>query len=310
MKEPDFESTYYPPDIEDYTDETFYPLLRRIPKELVSKHLEVIERNGYSNEEASEYLSEVIDRRKEVLTETVVSDTSLLEKIRDQKEAIFKYIETELFNDPESLIGAGMTARIKQFMIEDENTSESIPLAVKYLVTPTAMTLSVSAEHDMLLEVERIQAVEELEADAHLTMIKVPHPYFHHQNSEIQCYGMQLVDGFDLSKDLAGMVPGEAKDALVEKLAALDETVLENEIRTFYRKMHEYCLHGDMKPANLMVDSNGVFYIIDFGQSRLISDIPDKAREQLYVLQDDEIKMTIDTTRRIVREAKAIVAER
>lgn len=309
MKEPDFESTYYPPDIEDYTDETFYPLLKRIPKELVSKHLEVIERNGYSNEEASEYLSEVIDRRKEVLTETVVSDTSLLEKIRDQKEAIFKYIETELFNDPESLIGAGMTARIKQFMIEDEKTSESIPLAVKYLVTPTAMTLSVSAEHDMLLEVERIQAVEELEADAHLTMIKVPHPYFHHQNSEIQCYGMQLVDGFDLSKDLAGMVPGEAKDALVEKLAALDETVLENEIRTFYRKMHEYCLHGDMKPANLMVDSNGVFYIIDFGQSRLISDIPDKAREQLYVLQDDEIKMTIDTTRRIVREAKAIVAE-
>jgi serine/threonine protein kinase len=183
-------------------------------------------------------------------------------------------------------------------------------MAVKYLVTPTKMTLSASAEHDMLREVERIQTIEALEADAGLSMVKVPHPYFHHQNSEIQCYAMELIHGFDLSHDLRGMREGEEKEHLLKKLSVIDERELEGEIRTFYARMHEYCLHGDMKPANMMLNQDGMFYIIDLGQSRLVTDITDKEREQLYVLQDDEIKMSIECTRRIVKEAKQILAER
>jgi hypothetical protein len=65
-----------------------------------------------------------------------------------------------------------------------------------------------------------------------------------------------------------------------------------------------------MKPANMMVNGDGMFFVIDFGQSRLVMDIPDKAREQLYTLQDDEIKISIDATKRIIRDAKRILAER
>jgi tRNA A-37 threonylcarbamoyl transferase component Bud32 len=302
--------TYIPPEIEDFKNRSFFPLLRRINPELLQRHLIHIDTHDYSDEEAVAYIEDIIETRAEALTETVISDATLLEKIKDRLEGILHQIETSVFNDPENLIGAGMTARIKSFLIEDPQTNESLPVAVKYLITPTSMTLSASSEHDMVLEVERIQAIEAIEADAGLTMIKVPHPYFHHKNSEIQCYGMELIDGFDLSKDLAGMRNGEAKNHLLERLAAIDESILEKEIRTFYGRMHNYCLHGDMKPANMMVDRNGMFYIIDFGQSRLVMDIPDTAREQLYTLQDDEIKISLDAARRVVREAKQILADK
>jgi serine/threonine protein kinase len=120
---------------------------------------------------------------------------------------------------------------------------------------------------------------------------------------------MELIDGFDLSKPLIDMPSGPNKDALVQALAAIPEEVVATEIETFFERMHTYCLHGDIKPANLMVDSKGRFYVIDFGQSRLVMDIPDKAQEQLYVLRDDEIKLTTLAIKGIISEARSILAQ-
>lgn len=295
-----------PPTMEDYTDAPFYSILRAIPSELRTKHLTYIENNGLSDEEASDYLKQILERRKEVMTETHVSDLSFSEKIKGRSDEIFKQIETSVYSDPENYLGGGMTARVMYFEIADPATGETLPTAVKYLVTPTEMTLSASAEHDMLLEVERIQTIEELEAPVHLKHIKVPHPLFHHQNSTVQCYGMELVDGFDLSADLLNMPEGTDKDTVVENLAKLDIDTVEQEIETFFTRMHTYCLHGDIKPANLMVDKTGMFYVIDFGQSRLVNDIPDKAQEQLYTLREDEIKFTKDIIRKTIKTAKEI----
>lgn len=121
---------------------------------------------------------------------------------------------------------------------------------------------------------------------------------------------MELVDGFDLSKELDNMKSGEEKDQLIGILSALDTEVLEEEIETFFNCMHEYCIHGDMKPANIMVSKGGKFYIIDFGQSRLISDIPEKARDQLYTLREDEIRIAKTSIRKLISDAQAIVADK
>jgi serine/threonine protein kinase len=310
LEGPPFEGDdYIPPDIEDFAGRSFYTLLKRIPSEHLQKHLIRIENNEYSDDEAVDYIVSILERRTEALTETVISDATILEKIKDRKEDIFRELETDVFSSQENFLGSGMTAKVKYYEINDLDTGEVLPIAVKYLVTPTKMTLSASSEHDMLLEVERIQRIEKIEEEAHLEYIKVPHPYFHHQNENIQCYGMELIDGFDLSKPLSDMPNSEAKDALVQALANIPDTVIEQEIETFFQKMHTYCLHGDIKPANLMVDSKGKFYVIDFGQSRLVTEIPDKAQEQLYVLRDDEIKISTLAIKGIINEARRILAE-
>ena len=295
---------------EDYRETSFYRLLLKIPDELVSLHIAYIEQNDLNDNEAETYLTQIIEKRQEALTETYISDATLLEKIQDRLDAVLQQIETSVFNDTENFLGSGMTAKVKYFEVSDPKTEEALPIAVKYLLTPTKMTLSASAEHDMLAEVERIQKIEALEEDAHFKYIAVPHPYFHHKNEKIQCYGMQLIDGFDLSKELENMASGEAKETLIQKLASLNVEEVEEEIETFFETMHTYCLHGDMKPANMMVDSNGKFFVIDFGQSRLASDIPDKAQEQFYTLREDEIKTARLAVRKIISDACLIVAGR
>jgi RIO-like serine/threonine protein kinase len=52
--------------------------------------------------------------------------------------------------------------------------------------------------------------------------------------------------------------------------------------------MHTVCVHGDMKAGNIMVTRDGRFYVIDFGQSMVETDINDKARDQFEVLKDDD----------------------
>lgn len=305
---------YIPPEIEDFSNQPYHTLLKvleRSAPEHVQQHLIHIENNAYNQDQATAYLQEVLATRAEALTETVISDSGLERRLQDPelKAFVIKQIETDIRTNPEHFVGSGMTAHVMQFYIEDTETGDRLPLAVKYLDTPTKMTLSASAEHDMLVEVERIQKIESLEASADLKFIKVPHPYFHHQNSEMQCYGMELIDGFDLSKDLITMPDGQDKENLVRSLAAIDFVKIEKEIETFFARMHDYCIHGDIKPANLMVGKSGQFYVIDFGQSRLISDISDKAQDQLYTLREDEVKYTKDSIRKIISDAKELVAE-
>lgn len=295
---------------EDYKETSFYRLLLGIPEELVTQHIAYIEQNDLNDNEAGEYLSLVIEKRHEALTETHISDVTLLEKIKDQLDDVLLQIETSVFNDTENFLGSGMTAKVKYFEVSDPKSEAVLPMAVKYLLTPTKMTLSASAEHDMLAEVERIQKIEALEEDAHLKHITVPHPYFHHKNEKMQCYGMQLIDGFDLSKELENMASGDVKVDLIQKLASIDVMEVEEEIKTFFNTMHTYCLHGDMKPANMMVDREGKFYVIDFGQSRLASDIPDKAQDQFYTLREDEIKTATLAVRKIISDARTLLAAR
>ena len=88
------------------------------------------------------------------------------------------------------------------------------------------MTLSASAEHDMLHEMERIQIIEEMERNMSFKYFRVPHPYFHHQTEHIQCYGMELIDGANLQEILDNVISYEQSDDYIFYLASNSDILL------------------------------------------------------------------------------------
>jgi len=282
-------------DLLDYRETPYHHLLYILPRELAQTHLAIIETQNMNDADALQHLTEVVEKRKEATRETGVSDEKLDILFRDvaRKEDILHQLETTVSESPN--IGIGSTARIKRFDVVDT------PMAIKYLVSPTAKTLSASAEHDMLREVERIQMIEDLELQAHVDLIRVPHPYFHHKSEKIQCYGMELVDGVTLAEDMSQDMQRELQTKLRIALADVPEEKIYKEVDKFFTQMHTYCLHGDIKPANIMIGSTGTLYIIDFGQSVLMHDVPEKAREQIENLKENEVVETKMAIRHFLR---------
>lgn len=275
--------------VDDYADAPeIQKQLRLLPKELQERHLLHIEDAKLSDEETLAYLAAVHEKRDEALREEEVSDPSIREYFDAHKDEIHHALENEVLRDQGRLLGSGMTAVIKKFEIED--AGRTVPFAIKYLVTPTEKTLSASGEHDLILEVERIEKIEQAErthADETLHL-RVPHPYFHYKHGRLQCYGMELVDGIDLQKFMDGSCTPELRDELRASLRDVSRETLAREVEVFFDVMHDVCLHGDIKLANIMVNREGRFYIIDFGQSILANDVDEKAQENFRNLKEDE----------------------
>jgi RIO-like serine/threonine protein kinase len=118
--------------------------------------------------------------------------------------------------------------------------------------------------------------------------LRVPHPYFYYKKGAIQCYGMELINGINLEQGIAGEYGSDMEEALQASLRNVDRDVLNDEIEQFFDAMHTVCLHGDIKPANIMVSREGKFYVIDFGQSVLTNDISEKDRDAFEVKKQDE----------------------
>ena len=251
--------------LEEHESASYYPLLKKIPNELVQKHLEIVAQQMLNEDETLNYFQELINKRKEATTESYISDKMLDTISKQPNTEIFEHLDTDVFNSPD--IGSGQTARIKKF--EFKKNDLRIPIAVKYLVSPTPMTLSASAEHDMLHEMERIQTIEEMERNMSFKYVGVPHPYFHHQTEHIQCYGMELIDGANLQEILDNAISYEQSEQFKKIIAEIPLDTIISELSMFLKKMHSYCLHGDIKPRNFMLDTKGKIYLIDFGQSVL-----------------------------------------
>jgi tRNA A-37 threonylcarbamoyl transferase component Bud32 len=295
--------------IEDYEDEAYFKLLCRLPKELAPIHIKRIEDEAMEDIDAVRYLERVLEARQEIHTETVISDNTFSNLIEANSDDILRQIETDIFTREDNNLGAGYTAKVKRMDVGDGDTS--LPVAVKYLVSPTEKTLSASGEHDMVHEVELIKEVVEMERTAKFNYISVPHPYFHHQNESIQCYGMQLINGPDLEKPYLSEEPGALlSDEVADIMSNIDDNELSKEIEDFFQRMHGYCLHGDIKPKNIMFDASGKFYLIDFGQAVLKRDINDRGMGQYENLAEAEVKNFKQIVNSIIRKARAYVAER
>lgn len=278
-----------PATIDDFGDmPQVQNMLHRLPPELQAVHASRIA--DMDEEHVFEYLMQLLERRESAIRESVVSDEAVAPYFHAHEREIWKDLETRVFMDTQNFLGSGQTARVKKFELPDEKTNKEIPLAVKYLLTPTEKTLSVSGEHDLIREVERVRAIEEAEHEIHADnlRIRVPHPYFYYKNAKTQCYGMEYVDGITLEQGIKGDLDPEMKKELQQNLQRLAREDLFGEVDLFFDAVHHVCLHGDIKPANIMVSREGKFYVIDFGQSVLAHEISDKDRDAFEVLKQDE----------------------
>lgn len=288
------------PELEDFADNpALYTLLARLPRELRDEHMSRIEH--LADDEAEGYLYALHERRAGALRESSVSDESLKPYFDAHQEELWNALETDIFTNNDNLIRNGTTASVKRLDFKDiaaEGAPED-PIAVKYLISPNSKTLSASGEHDMIAEVEQIQAIEraELAAIGANARIRVPHPYFYYQKGKIQCYGMQLIDGINLEQGRSGEYSLEMKQDLAAAFATVDRKALMQEIDMFFDTMHTLCLHGDIKPRNLMVSRDGCLYVIDFGQSVLTSTIDEKSGPAFEELKDAEKQNTKDAMR-------------
>lgn len=300
-------------DIEDYKDnEALYRLLRRLPSELLPLHLARIAH--LSDENAYDYLHALHERRDDALRESMVSDPELAPYFAKHERAIWNALETEVFSNEERSIGRGSTAKVQRFNLEEVGGEESpVPeLAVKYVVSPNETTISAAAEHDLLLEVEQLERLEEAEYAAlgPDARVRVPHPYFYYEKGKIQCYAMELIDGVNLELtmpdgSLKPPMNPTLKQDLQESFRDIDEETLFVELDQFFDTMHSLCLHGDVKPANMMVSRDGHVYVIDFGQPKLLTSVEERHYETLQDRKEAEKRVAREAVRTFLRSLYA-----
>jgi len=291
-------------------------LFRKLPQGLWQRHFSALEQIEADNTGAgaeiiaskkSEYLANLLEARRAGMEEYKSNDPAFREMPEQELGAHLQ----ALLESPDEFLGSGQTARVKRLHL-----AEGQVMAVKYLLTPSAKTLSAEGEHDMLYEVETITRIEDEERKLNAgERIRVPHPYFFYKGDRLQCYGMQEVLGMNIAELLDANTPAtvalsERRDAIWKSLreryadpARLD--ALYAEVRSFVKAMHEVCLHGDIKQANLMVDEEGVIYLIDFGQSIDMNLMTDKSREQFENLQELEYQQIVITIRTLLHQALA-----
>lgn len=274
---------------DDFADSPeLYQALRRLPADLQNMH--ATRMSDMDDAEAHAYILNILERREEATRESEISDAETQERFAGLEDMIWRDLESHVLTDTDNFLGAGMTARIKRYELPAEEGRAPQSIAVKYLLTPTEKTLSVSGEHDLIREVERVRAIESAEQKyaKGVSVIRVPHPYFYYKHRKTQCYGMELIDGANLEEGISGSMDSELREDLRTALSGISREALYAEVNEFLDAMHTVCLHGDIKPANLMVSRDGHFYVIDFGQSVLATDIDEKSCDAFEVLKEDE----------------------
>lgn len=294
-----------PQDIADELAETEPELLkymRLLPAELWKRHftaLQKIEREhgGEGGEAVAErrinYILNIVETREQAIVNLGISEPVLQDIISASPDGteMFGTRLRELLVSQGNFLGAGTTARVKAMQVEGFDR----PIAVKYLLTPTAKTLSAEGEYDMLREVETITQIEDAEGRLGAgEYMRVPHPFFHYKRGKLQCYGMSQVNGItleELAHDKETMTPVESAvaESLRERFASeAAREALREEVDVFMRAVHEVCLHGDIKFKNIMIDEQGMLYLIDFGQSVPMRSMAENTRDQFDNLQDNE----------------------
>lgn len=277
-------------------------LLKQLPEPLWARHFKAIEaiEHDYASEDQDSiqsrkaaYLTDILQQREEAIESYVAGDQQLREIFESLQKGELRSILGGLLASPEDSLGSGQTARVKSL----ELPSYPDRIAVKYLLTPTTKTLSVEGEYDMSREVEMITHIEGIEAQLGAgEHIRVPHPLFYYKRGKLQCYGMSQVDGVALDA-LTGDSPGAQSPMSDDVLRRLRERYatqesrdrLFSELEVFMRAVHEECLHGDIKLRNIMVDQEGIFYLIDFGQAVTMDTMTEASREQFENLKEAEL---------------------
>ncbi len=292
-------------DIKEDLQETpdLLALFRQLPPALWKKHYFQINVIGAehgtdakAHQKKVDYMHSVLDARRDKSESLTIGDTPLRTYLEEShaKHTLGSQLET-LLSQSEHNLGKGQTARVRSLDIGGSDR-----FAVKYLLTPTAKTITAGAEYDMLREVQTVTDIEreQFRHDAG-KRIRVPHPHFFFKNEKIQCYGMQQIEGVTLQEllDPSTLLTAHQHDMREEAWRSLTERYvgkqdaheLVKEMERFMEAVHEICLHGDIKLGNIMVNKFGDLYLIDFGQSLQVNLASEETGEQFENIKNLEV---------------------
>lgn len=176
-------------------------------------------------------------------------DSETIEKIRDFDRKVIS-----AFKDFDNYLGNGATAEV--YGMRDNEV-----VCVKFITDQERYNEnnSIRVEYEHLNHVHKhIPA---------LGSVRVPSPLFLRIHAkEGHSYGMEKVHGASLAQILQNP---EKYPELVAVLATVDRVSLQSELLRFVEEMHNSgIVHCDLYKRNLMIDTGGRLFVIDFGKAK------------------------------------------
>jgi tRNA A-37 threonylcarbamoyl transferase component Bud32 len=174
-------------------------------------------------------------------------------KIQEEIRAVLGSIENT-FGDMDQYLGEGTVGKVY-----------SMPYAphvcVKYI---TDSNMLEKHGNTMRQEVEYLIELQKFNVEG----IRVPDFYFQHMSENMLCFGMETIKGLSLDKIIADP---EGCDFL-DTIRAQDMYDIIRKMNAFLSVLHsdKKIVHRDLATRNIMIDTNGDWYVIDFGKAKRI----------------------------------------
>lgn len=230
----------------------FFQKLKQLPQDIADK----FEQEFYDLEEVTpDFFAKVdtfIKQRANALSGVMEVESGLNEEIIEEIHETERMIK-QTFGDPHYFLGNGRVAEVYEFPTAPD-------ICVKYIKDQQAYN---EGNH---LRVE-FRFLEDLQGVV-IEGVRSPDPYFIRIHpSEGHSCGMERIKG----KSLSAILERPAENAqLIEMVKRLNLAEVRGKLLAYINELHKRKVtHGDLFMRNIMVDSKGDFYVIDFGKAKL-----------------------------------------
>lgn len=221
-------------------------------------------------------LNEFLKKRDELFISSVEVDPNLSETVKKEVGVVVESIK-RTFGDTNYFLGNGYTAEVYEMPIAPH-------LCVKYIHNQNAY----NENNHMRVEYNLLSSLR----DVKYGRVRTPAPAFLRIHpSEGHTYGMEKVKGKSLSQILEK--PEESME-LIKVCKALNRDEIIGQMEGYIKLMHENKItHNDLFMRNIMVDTSGNFFVIDFGKAKLedLGDNHDDEKRRDLFLARNEISL-------------------
>jgi serine/threonine protein kinase len=245
----------------DY-EEILYSILQKLPKELINARLKEYAKNNTTLFDAIEQSLSFLQKRN--MLWKYEGDEKYYQEIRESIQTFegAKY-QKDLFK------GRGNAAFV--FQVPEVPT-----VCIKFLHSPNMQRYSIEREFGILTTAHEISKKFET------LKIPEPHAVAVHTEDQKSFFTMETIDGMTLLQ--LEQFPGDRRKFLERVgeagfsesylLSLLTDSKIQESMRRDIEMLHKHnVVHGDIHPRNIMLDINGNFYLIDFGNAVIPTNI-------------------------------------
>jgi len=264
------------PEDSDTRTRDFHRKIEQLPKELAQIWLSRYEDLEDDEDAFFDDFDKFLHNRKLALSNTLEIHDDANKSIREEILAMHESIKNA-FGDSNYFLGNGRTAEVYTLPIAPH-------LCVKYIKDQDAY----NENNHMRIEYDFLNQLHAFETND----VRTPHPYFIRIHpSEGHSYGMERISGENLSRILER--PTDNLE-LIKMLKGVDRDTVEKNLIAYIRALHDNfgITHNDLFQRNIMVDTDGRFYIVDFGKAKQqeIGDDHEQFRNSDIALITSEIR--------------------